>query len=444
MSILQAFIAGKEARRQADAAEQVNRMQQFLQANGQAIFQGDQNALGQLAGFGAEGLNAAMGLREAQDQRAAMEAERARAGVVDQREDHAWQMKLEEYAASKTAAERAAEAAEIEEGVKVALSARTPEEFDRIVTENGIPEFAGRFEERNQLAARFMSVADILKQNAAPEPLSPEGKLARDIEAGIVQPQAAGGADNQTERDIALLGEIGIPREEAIRITQLYVVSRDPDTGEQILIDKRTGRPVEVPAQAVQPAPQAVQPAPLQPAPAAPETPRFTFGEQYQNAPSVFGMEGMLKRGANVVSDVVPGIGTMFPVEQQSLNDFRVLGEQLVNDIASAYPRQPPSWLLQNIAELTPKPGSVWEGPDSAAAKLRSLGASMQGELRVAETQLGTRISPTMRQELEMRKIGIEAALNRIQTALTALDPQAGGNVAPEDLDLMNQLLGGN
>jgi hypothetical protein len=171
MSILQSFIAGQEARRQADAAAEVNRMQQFLSQNGQAIFQGDQNALGQLAGFGAQGLDAAMSLRQQQDARAAAQAEQARAGVIQGRQDQEWRMKLEEYAASKTAAERAAEAAEIEQGVKIALSAQTPEEFDAIVTQNGMPEYAGKFEQRNQLAARFMSVADILKQNAPPDPM---------------------------------------------------------------------------------------------------------------------------------------------------------------------------------------------------------------------------------------------------------------------------------
>lgn len=182
MSILESFIAGKEARRQADAAEQVNRMQQFLQANGQAIFQGDQNALGQLAGFGAQGLDAAMSLRQQQDARAAAQAEQARAGVIQGRQDQEWRMKLEEYAASKTAAERAAEAAEIEQGVKIALSAQTPEEFDAIVTQNGMPEYAGKFEQRNQLAAQFMSVAEILKQNQGPDPAAltdgaPAGKM---------------------------------------------------------------------------------------------------------------------------------------------------------------------------------------------------------------------------------------------------------------------------
>lgn len=165
MSILEAFLAGKEARRQADAAEQVNRMQQFLAQNGQAIFQGDQNALGALAGMGPQGLETAMSLRAAQEQRAAAEAERARAGVIDQRQDQEWQWKVEEYAASKTAAEREAEAAKIEEGVKMGLAAKSPEEWDMLVTQAGATDLVGMFDQREAVAQKFMTIAEILKQN---------------------------------------------------------------------------------------------------------------------------------------------------------------------------------------------------------------------------------------------------------------------------------------
>ena len=41
MSILEAFLAGKEARRVADAQEQINAMQHFVGQNGQAIMAGD-------------------------------------------------------------------------------------------------------------------------------------------------------------------------------------------------------------------------------------------------------------------------------------------------------------------------------------------------------------------------------------------------------------------
>lgn len=173
MSILQSFIAGQEARRAADAAEQVNRMQQFLSQNGQAIFAGDQNALGALAGMGPQGLETAMNLRNAQEEHAARQAAQERQSVLAGREDQQWQWKVEEYAASKTAAERAAEAAEIEQGTKMALMAETPEQFDQIVTQAGMPEYVGMFDQRETLAARFMTVAEILKRGEADA--GPEG-----------------------------------------------------------------------------------------------------------------------------------------------------------------------------------------------------------------------------------------------------------------------------
>lgn len=183
-SILEAFLAGKEARRQADAAEQVNRMQSFLAQNGQAIFQGDTNALGQLAGMGPQGLETAMNLRNANDQRAAAEAARARQGTLDQRADQEWQWKVEEYAASKTAAEREAEAAQIEEGVKMGLAAQTPEEWDALVTQAGATDLVGMFDQREAVAQKFMTIAEILKQNT-PNPAAltegaPAGKMWKD------------------------------------------------------------------------------------------------------------------------------------------------------------------------------------------------------------------------------------------------------------------------
>lgn len=185
MSILQSFIAGQEARRQADAAAEINRMQQFLAQNGQAIFAGDQNALGALAGMGAQGLETAMGLRNSQEERAARLAAQEREAVLRGREDQAWKWKVEEYAASKTAAERAAEAQEIEEGTKMALMAETPEQFDQIVTQAGMPEYAGMFDQREMLAARFMTVADILKQGQSDAPESYQALEMRARSGGL-------------------------------------------------------------------------------------------------------------------------------------------------------------------------------------------------------------------------------------------------------------------
>lgn len=181
MSILESFLAGKEARRTADAAEQINAMQQFIGQNGKAIMGGDANALGQLAGFGQQGLQMAMGIQgdvQSRERQAAADAaaaeERAygreRDKVADGRADQEWQMQLEEYAAGKTAAERAAEASQIEEGVKGALMTDSPEAWDAFVTQNGLPDMVGKFDQRDSIAAQFMSVAEVLKSTAPPDP----------------------------------------------------------------------------------------------------------------------------------------------------------------------------------------------------------------------------------------------------------------------------------
>jgi hypothetical protein len=88
-------------------------------------------------------------------------------------------MRVEEYAASKTAAERAAEAAQIEEGVKMGLGATTPQQWDALVTQAGAEDLVGQFENREAIAQRYMSVAEILKgqQPAAPLEVSPGATL---------------------------------------------------------------------------------------------------------------------------------------------------------------------------------------------------------------------------------------------------------------------------
>jgi hypothetical protein len=177
--VLEAFLGGREARRVQDAANQANAMNAFLQQNGQAVFNGDPNALGQLAGMGPQGLETAFNVRGQME-------DRARVQKVDARGDQEWQMRVEEYAASKTAAERAAEAAQIEEGVKMGLGATTPQQWDALVTQAGAEELVGQFENREAIAQRYMSVAEILKGQQPQGPQSPQAKLYADQQAGLV------------------------------------------------------------------------------------------------------------------------------------------------------------------------------------------------------------------------------------------------------------------
>lgn len=197
--ILEAFLAGKEARRVADAQEQINAMSAFIGQNGAAIMGGDQNALGQLAGFGQQGLQMAMGIQgdvQARERQAALDAQaaddraytRTRQEKADQRSDQKWEMELAEYKKGLSAEQAATEAAQLEEAAKMALTATSPEQWDQLATENGAPELVGQFDNREAVAARFMSMAEVLKQ-VSPEPPKPTtevAKLKADLDAGLI------------------------------------------------------------------------------------------------------------------------------------------------------------------------------------------------------------------------------------------------------------------
>jgi hypothetical protein len=140
-------------------------------------------------------------------------------------------------------------------------------------------------------------------------------------------------------------------------------------------------------------------------------------------------MEGFARRAVNTVADVIPGAGTPFPQTQQTQADFNILRENLLNDIASAYSRQPPSWLLQEIRNLTPQAGVPLEGPDSAQSKLRAIGRMMESELKSTQDALQRSQSPEVRAQLETRAAGLSGSIGRIQTVLGSF---GGVTIRPE------------
>ena len=161
MGVLESYLAGREARRVESENQRVNAMQEFMQANGQAIYNGDQNALGQLAQYDPQ---AALQLRGMQDDRARTAAAAARAEKADARGDQEWQMQVEAWAADKTAAERADAAAKIEASVKTGLALPDAASWDSYMTQNA-PDLVGQFDQREAIATQYLSVADALKMN---------------------------------------------------------------------------------------------------------------------------------------------------------------------------------------------------------------------------------------------------------------------------------------
>ncbi|MAN78372.1 MAG: hypothetical protein CML24_14590 [Rhizobiales bacterium] len=274
----------------------------------------------------------------------------------------------------------------------------------------------------------FMSPGAAVRSGAAPAPSGSDSSAAEEQIARLSQQFIDTGltTDPAEARNLA----IGI-------VDNRYVVSRHPVTGEAQILDVASQRPVAgggatTPAaggaldgsfSAVGDATDPTLDAIMRDE-ASSDSP---FGTRFSASPESFGVGGALAGGVNTVFDAV-GAGAPYPEVQQTQSDFAVLRESLLNDIGSAYNRQPPSWLLQNIQALTPRAGNVFEGAGTAQSKLTAIGRQLTDELRVAEETLRGELSPANRQEVETRVIGLRAAIGRVTDALQSFD---SGGQAP-------------
>lgn len=239
-----------------------------------------------------------------------------------------------------------------------------------------------------------------------------------------------GGNASAAEQTIGRLEELGMPRQEAIRVAELYTVSRDPVTGEAIILDKSTGQ--QVGGQMAQQETAAQTGVPAQ----APVT-STTEGLQFPAARDAFGIGGAARGAANRVADVA-GVDVPFPQVQETQADFAVLREGLLNGVAESYGRQPPSWLLKEIRDLTPEAGSPLQGAGGAESKLQSLRRHFVTEGANAEAALQRRLSPTERQAAEARAAGLRNNLNMVDNALQAFGG-GGQSAAPVEVQSQDQ-----
>ena len=159
----------------------------------------------------------------------------------------------------------------------------------------------------------------------------------------------------------------------------------------------------------------------------SPEQPRGDYGERFDGAGETFGIAGTARNVANIAADAV-GADPLFPDAMSAKDDFSVLREQLINDVSSAYQRQPPSWLLRNIEALMPTPGSPFTGVGRAQSQLQSLSRSLRGEKESARRQLENReLSREARQEIEQRVNDLTTGLDRIDSAISSFANEGRG-----------------
>lgn len=144
-----------------------------------------------------------------------------------------------------------------------------------------------------------------------------------------------------------------------------------------------------------------------------------------------FGIEGGLKSGANFLTDIV-GADVPFPEVQEGRATLGVLREGILGDMAAAWDRQPPSWVLRAMDENIPNVKGVkgvTQGPSDAQAKLKALSSEFSSQLRTMKVQLNRPMKPTDRADLERKIIATEAALARIENVRASFDNGNAGDL---------------
>jgi len=208
LDVVGAMDAGAIAGQRANQFKQQNALNSYLQQNGAQVMGGDQGALNALAGFGMDGLNAAQGVQSnrlgMEQTRLGMDATRQNMTLATSQEARLTRQEeraIQEHAATMSAAARQAEAAQIEQAVAMGLAAQSPEQWDAVVSQTA-PDLVGQFDNREMIAGRYMSVAEVLKRsddmNGAAAPQSPQGKLAADLRDGLISPEQFNAANEKS------------------------------------------------------------------------------------------------------------------------------------------------------------------------------------------------------------------------------------------------------
>lgn len=243
------------------------------------------------------------------------------------------------------------------------------------------------------------------------------GHYAQAIESGALnardgvsmwQAQTKRPKQSAKEQQIARIkSAYGVGDQEAVGIADgVLNVSRDPYDQSVVVTNLATGESY---------APNSAARASSQSPDAVPAITQTTLPPS-PDASEGFGLEGMVKGAINSASDFV-GAGTPYEGVQETQSNFAVLREGLVNDISQGYGRQPPSWLLKNIQDLTPQTGGAM-GSNAAQSKLTSLQRSFQTELEAVQKQLGGRIAPQQERVLSERAAALQSALGKVGQAL--------------------------
>lgn len=159
VDVMGAIDRGTAAASNYNALRQQNALANVYRTQGAGIMAGDPGALNALAAFDPQ---AALGIQQT---RQGMQADQQRMDMLSREE----QRQIADHAAKMSAAERAEAAAQVESAVKAGLAIQDPQTWDAYMSQNA-PDLVGQFGNRQMIANRYMSIADIIKGQAPADP----------------------------------------------------------------------------------------------------------------------------------------------------------------------------------------------------------------------------------------------------------------------------------
>lgn len=178
-NFLQTIAQADTAAARQNEFQRTNALAGFMQENGAGVMAGDHNAL---AGYARFDPQAALGI---QSTRQDMQAQQQRMDILSAQE----RRQAEEYARGLSAQQAQAEAAQIEDAVKMGLAIQDEATWDQTMARMR-PELVGQFGNRRALANRYMSVAEIMKgqQGATFRPASQQEAAQYGAAGGQIGP----------------------------------------------------------------------------------------------------------------------------------------------------------------------------------------------------------------------------------------------------------------
>lgn len=192
VNVLSNYAQGMSAGNAMHGIQRQREIENLYKTQGAGIAAGDQNALNALAGFDPA---AALGIQDKRlgmDQtRQSMEMQRnanARADEQLSMARDAAKRAAESHVAQMSDADRQREQEKIDRALAGATQINSPEQFDAYMESAGMPQFKGRFAEKDILIAQALGIKDALAMSAAPKPADEYQRYVREEQAAGRQP----------------------------------------------------------------------------------------------------------------------------------------------------------------------------------------------------------------------------------------------------------------